>query len=164
MRTPKSLLVAVALAVVALALASQFAVPLPFSDVPLTLQSLAVLLVGAALPPMRAALAVIVWLALAALGAPLLAGGASGLGGPTTGYLLAMPAAAAMVSARPTLLTMLAAHALILAAGGLWLASIIGAAKALSAGVWPFLPGALIKSLIAAVAAPRLVPRLPPRA
>lgn len=146
----------IVLAVVALALASQIAIDLPFSDVPLTAQSFAVLLVGAALPPARAALAVMLWLGLAALGAPLLANGASGLGGPTTGYLLAMPFAAGMVSFRPSLFAMLAAHAVILAAGTLWLAARIDPDAALAGGFWPFVTGALIKSLLAAALAPHL--------
>ncbi len=146
------------LAVMALALASQIAVPLPFSPVPLTLQSLAVLLVGAAFGPWRSAMAVSLWLLLAAGGLPLLSDGSSGIGGPTTGYLIAMPLAAALAGWHRSAMAMLAAHALILAFGALWLSASIGPAAALAGGVWPFLPGALIKSFVAAWLAPRLRP------
>lgn len=157
------MLIAFPIAILVLALASQIALPLPFSPVPLTLQSLAVLLVGATLGPWRGAVAVLLWLLLAAAGLPLLSSGSSGLGGPTAGYLFAMPAAAALAGWRPGLAgwrpglaAMLAAHALILAAGTLWLAAGIGLPRAMDAGLWPFLPGALIKSLVAVWVAPHL--------
>jgi biotin transport system substrate-specific component len=116
-------LAALPIAVLALAIASQIAVPLPFSPVPLTLQSLAVLLIGALLGPWRGAAAVAIWLLLAALGLPLLAQGGSGLGGPTTGYLLAMPAAAALAGWRSS--TTLADHQAGSFSGsaGIWLAA-----------------------------------------
>jgi biotin transport system substrate-specific component len=65
-------------------------VPLP-TGVPLTLQTLGVMLAGVVLGPLRGALAVLVVLALAAVGLPVLSGGSGGLGvfvGPTVGYLL----------------------------------------------------------------------------
>ena len=63
-----------------LALASQLAVRLPFSPVPVTAQTLAVLLVGAALGAKRGSLAVIAYLAQGAAGLPVFAGGLSGAG------------------------------------------------------------------------------------
>lgn len=65
-------------------------VPLP-GGVPLTAQTLGVMLAGAVLGPRRAPLAVLLVLVLAAIGLPVLAGGRGGLGvfvGPTAGYLL----------------------------------------------------------------------------
>ncbi|GGI80520.1 biotin transporter BioY [Polymorphobacter multimanifer] len=150
MRIIACLLAAVAL----LALASQ--VSFPLGPVPLSLQSLAVLVIGVWLGPRLGAAVVVGWLALAAAGLPVLAEGKSGLGGPTLGFLVAMPFAAALAGRWPRFPTMLAAHALILVAGWCWLATIIGPLKALSAGVLPFLPGALIKSLLAAAFAARL--------
>lgn len=146
----------IALAVLVLALASQIAVPLPFSPVPLTLQSLAVVLIGAVLGPSLGAAAVALWLILAASGLPLLSNFNSGFGGPTSGYLIAMPAAAAIAGLRPTLTRMLAAHALILICGTAWLTVSLGASKALGVGLWPFLPGAILKSLAAALIISRL--------
>lgn len=74
-------------------------VPLP-GGVPLTAQTLGVMLAGAVLGPRRAPLAVLLVLALAAVGLPVLAGGRGGLGvfaGPTAGYLVGWVAGAAVV-------------------------------------------------------------------
>jgi len=70
--------------------------------VPITAQSLGVMLAGAILGPRRGALALVVFLALVALGLPLLAGGRGGLGvfaGPSVGYLIGFPVAAIAVGA-----------------------------------------------------------------
>lgn len=65
-------------------------VPLP-TGVPLTLQTLGVMLAGIVLGPLRGAAAVLVVIVLAGVGLPVLSGGSGGLGvfvGPTAGYLL----------------------------------------------------------------------------
>lgn len=70
--------------------------------VPITAQSLGVMLAGAILGPRRGALALVVFLALVAIGLPLLAGGRGGLGvfaGPSVGYLIGFPVAAFAVGA-----------------------------------------------------------------
>lgn len=70
--------------------------------VPITAQSLGVMLAGAIIGPRRGALALLLLLALVALGLPLLAGGRGGLGvftGPTIGYLIGFPVAAFAVGA-----------------------------------------------------------------
>lgn len=147
-------------AVMVLSLASQAA--LPVGPVPISLQSLAVVLTGALLGPLRGVLAVLAWLALAALGLPLLAEGTGGLAkftGPSAGFLLAFPFAAAFAGALLcgrsdvgwALLVALCAHAICLIGGGAWLAAAIGPAKAWGVGVLPFLPGAAAKSLAAAL-------------
>lgn len=74
-----------------------FKIPLPFTPVPITLQTLAVLLSGAMLGSYYGALSMIVYLALGAIGLPVFAGGSSGIGallGPTGGYLFSYPIAA----------------------------------------------------------------------
>ena len=153
--------------VVALALASRIAVPMV--PVPITGQTFAVTLIGALYGARLGTLTVLAWLAAAALGLPLLADGGAGLDrftGPTGGYLLAFPFATALVGhlaergacARfiAAVATMLAGNALCLALGTAWLASLKGLAIALDAGLWPFLPGAALKSLAAAAIAARL--------
>ncbi|KPQ08230.1 MAG: ECF-type biotin uptake system substrate-binding component BioY [Rhodobacteraceae bacterium HLUCCA12] len=68
-----------------------------FTGVPISAQSLGVMLCGAVLGARRGALAVLLFLALVALGLPLLAGGRGGLGafvGPTAGFLYGFPVAA----------------------------------------------------------------------
>src|SRR3712207_1750584 len=77
-----------------------FKVPLPFTPVPITLQTLAVLLSGAMLGAYYGALSMIIYLILGAIGLPVFAGGGSGFGsllGPTGGYLLSYPIASFVV-------------------------------------------------------------------
>lgn len=152
-----------------LALSAQVAIPLPFSPVPLTLQPLAVLLLGAALGPTRGAAAAVVYLFEGAAGFPVFSEGRGGiiwLLGPTAGYLFAFPAAAAIAgwaatrgwTKRP--LTALPGMALALAtihAGGWsWLVAAMGLAPvpAFAVGVVPFLIADAVKVLIAAALLP----------
>jgi biotin transport system substrate-specific component len=148
--------------VIVLAVSSRVAIPMV--PVPITLQTLAVTLIGALYGWRLGGLTVGVWLVAAALGLPLLSDGAGGLApfaGATAGYLFAFPLAAALVGvltaggwngARPlhAFAAMLAGNGLCLSLGGAWLAAQIGPAVALEAGVLPFLPGAVIKSAAAA--------------
>lgn len=89
----------IGLGALVVALSAQIALPLPFTPIPFTLQPLAVLVVGAWLGAADGALALGVYLVAGALGAPVFAmghGGAWRLLGPTGGYLLAFPVAAAV--------------------------------------------------------------------
>ena len=70
---------------------------IPIGAVPITLQTFAVLLAGAVLGANRGLLAVLLYLAIGAIGLPVFAGGSAGLApfaGPTVGYLIGMPLAA----------------------------------------------------------------------
>ena len=140
-------------------------ISVPLYPVPMTMQTFAVLLAGAVPGPRAGAGAVLLYLAAALAGLPILSDGAGRPGpfaGPTAGYLFAFPVAAALVgtAARRGLLrgaavgfaVLFAAHLLILAIGGLWLASRIGTAEALAVGVTPFLIGAAVKSLLVGLA------------
>ena len=142
------------------ALAAQISVPMV--PVPMTLQSLAVVLAGAVLGAGRGSAAMILYLAAAAVGLPVLSDGRSGieaLTGPTAGYLLGfvLAAAAVGVAARrgwlarpiPGIALLSAAHLLILGLGVAWLARAIGWTDALAGGFTPFLPGAILKSVAA---------------
>ncbi len=137
--------------------AAQVALPVPLSPVPVTLQSLAVLLVGVALGARWGAASVVLYLAAGAAGLPLFAEGGAGsahLAGKTAGYLWAFVPAAALSGRVRTraggvlaaFAWMLVAHALILALGFGWLATSIGAGPAWTHGVEPFLVGAVVKS------------------
>lgn len=89
----------IGLGVLAVAISAQVALPLGFTPIPFTLQPLAVILVGAVLGPVEGAATLTAYLCLGALGAPVFAGGGGGvlrLLGPTGGYLLAFPVAAAV--------------------------------------------------------------------
>ncbi len=141
--------------------------------VPITAQTLGVMLAGLLLGPRRGALAVLVFLALVAAGLPLLAGGRGGLGvfaGPSAGYLLGWVAGASAAGLLADLLADLRAERLRLAS--LLVAAVVGGVavvyavgipvlawraqlpftKALAAN-WAFLPGDLAKAVLAAVVA-----------
>lgn len=151
-----------------IALSAQVAVPLPFSPVPVTGQTAAVLLVGALLGSRRGSLAVLVYIAQGAAGLPVFAGGAFGLSrvlGPTGGYLLGFVAAAFLVGLlaergwdrRPltTAAAMALGNVVIYTVGALWLAVFVGGLRqALAVGVVPFLPGDLLKIAVAAILLP----------
>ena len=149
------------------ALAAQAALPLPWTPVPLTGQTFAVLLTGAVLGARRAFLAQALYLLEGAVGLPVFAGGAAGvlrLIGPTGGYLLAFPFAAAAVGALcergwdRRFVTMLAAMLLgscvIFGAGLAQLSRFVPASVLFAQGVLPFVPGDLLKSSLAAIAFP----------
>ena len=150
------------------AAAAQIVVPLPFTPVPLTGQTFAVLLTGALLGPRLGALAMLAYLAEGALGLPFFRGGAGGVAhfsGATAGYLLAFPAAAYVTGYLAErgwdrrFLTAAAAMALgsfvILACGWAWLALMFkGGAEAFRLGVAPFLPGDVLKVALAAAVLP----------
>lgn len=92
--------VAVLAAVLAVAIGARFDVAVPGSPVPQSLQTLAVVLVGAALGPGRGALALGCYVVVGGLGVPVFADGASGVGsllGPTGGYLIGFVAGAAVM-------------------------------------------------------------------
>jgi biotin transport system substrate-specific component len=160
--------VAVAAFVVVTALAAQIRVPVPFTPVPLTLQTALVLMAGALLGPRLGAAAMLTYLTMGVAGLPVFAGGQFGLAyllGPTGGYLLAFPAAAlvagylarpgatrGVVSAVRVWLGLAAASAVILLSGAAWLAALTGdPAGALVLGVFPFLFGEVIKVTLAAL-------------
>lgn len=144
----------------ALAVASRFAVPI--GPVPITLQTYALFVVAGVFGGRLALLAVLAWLAVAALGAPVLADGAGGwraVTGHTAGFLAGM-AAAAWVCGRGAEKTLgwvrltalfVAGHAIVLAVGWAGLASFMDPKPAFTVGILPFLPGAALKSLAAAV-------------
>lgn len=136
----------------------------PMYPVPMTMQTFAILLVAGMAGAWFAVAIVATWLAQAALGLPLLAGGAGGLGafeGPTAGYLAGFVLAAlacgwaterrAFRGWLGMTLVFVAGHALILAAGWMRLAAMIGPEDAWSSGVTPFLMGSVLKSVLATV-------------
>ncbi len=149
------------------ALCAQFAIPLPFSPVPVTGQTLAVLTVGVLLGSRRGSLALLTYLAEGALGLPVLAGGAAGLSrltGPTGGYLIGFVAAAFLVGwlaeqgwdrrFESTLLAMVLGNVVIYACGLPWLGRFVGVEQVFTLGLWPFLPGDLGKILLATASLP----------
>ncbi|MHB8189835.1 MAG: biotin transporter BioY [Ferrimicrobium sp.] len=144
---------------------AQISIPLPFTPVPLTGQTFAVLLGGAALGWRRAAAGGLIYLALGVIGLPWFAGGSGGvaiLTAPTFGYLVGFAFAGTLVgwlaahgldrSPITTALTMAAGTIAIYAFGVSVLAFDLhlSLTRAVALGVTPFLIGDLIKLILAA--------------
>lgn len=161
-----------------IAAGSFISIPLPFSPVPITLQNLFVVLAGLVAGPLAGTLAVAVFLAAGALGAPIFSGMRGGPGviaGPTggflAGYLLAALVAGLIAGApgerdlhgtalsrsRRVVLAVLAGFASMYVPGLLRLhAFSTGWKKTLAAGLLPFIPGMIFKIAIAVPTALRL--------
>lgn len=132
-------------------------ISVPFFSVPLTLQTLFVLLAGAVLKR-YALVPVSIYVLMGAAGLPVFHNGVAGLGvllGPTGGYLAGFIIAAFIAgvsfesSSRPVQVAGLAAATLVIYAMGIaWLmySAGIGLLPALAAGVVPFIPGDIIKA------------------
>jgi biotin transport system substrate-specific component len=144
---------------VATALSAKVALPLPGTPVPFTFQPMLVILSGAVLGWRLGAASQLAYLAAGIAGAPVFAagGGAAYLLGPTGGYLMAYPLAAAVagVLAGGTALAVLGglvAGLAVLYAGGIaWLGVLGGLDAAVAMGLRPFLLADLVKALLAAV-------------
>jgi biotin transport system substrate-specific component len=143
-------------------IAAQIAIPLPFTPVPLTLQTFAVLLVGASLGSLRGALSMVVYLLAGMVGVPWFAEGSSGFSSASFGYILGFIVAAFIVGrlaergASTTALRsaglMVVGNIAIYAVGVTWLKFAIDVdwATAMSLGVVPFLIGDAVKIALAA--------------
>lgn len=149
------------------AVCAHFTVPLGFTPVPLTLSDLAVLIVGLLLGPRMAFAALALYLAEGAAGLPVFApaglGGIAQLLGPTGGFLISYPFAAAAagaiarIPARIPRFTLaftaaLTGSVLLMTSGAAWFSIYThrSAAVTLSLAVFPFLPGQMIKVFSAA--------------
>jgi biotin transport system substrate-specific component len=147
-------------------LAAQLAVPVPGSPVPVTGQTFAALLVGTALGARRGVLSLALYALAGIVGVPWFAGGGSGAGGASFGYVLGMLLASAAVGALArrgadrnvwrTAGTMLLGEAVIYAVGVPYLALATGmsASAAIAAGLTPFLIGDALKAALAMGALP----------
>ena len=149
-------------------------IPLPFTPVPITGQTFAVLLAGAALGSRRAFLSQALYLAEGAAGLPVFAGGASSIAhllGPTGGYLWSYPLAAALVgwlvergASRNTWKlagTLVLADAMILISGSVWLHHFfhVPYREALLLGFYPFAIGDTLKVALVGVSLPPILKR-----
>lgn len=150
-----------------IALSAQIAIPLPFSPVPITGQTFAVLVAGMLLGRWRGTAAVLAYLAEGFLGLPVFAGGAAGIAkiaGATGGYLVSFVPAAFLVGYLAekgwgrkiftTFLAMILGNVIIFGFGALWLARFVGPDQALSMGILPFLAGDVVKIGLATFALP----------
>jgi biotin transport system substrate-specific component len=160
-------LVLIALGTGLMALSAKVNLPLPY--VPMTLQTLVVLMIGAAYGWRLGSATMIAYLAEGAMGLPVFAGPVGGIApllGPTAGYLFGFIGAAFVTGwlaergwdRSVTLLfaAMAAGHILILAAGFGWLAFGLGAAKAWQVGLMPFVAASLVKNALGATLMPAI--------
>ena len=150
------------------ALGAHLAVPLPGTPVPVTMQTLFVTLSGALLGPYLGASSQLLYLLAGISGLPMFAltAGPAALIGPTGGYLLSFPIAAALVGVLAgkresgfvrVAGALLIASAVILALGAAQLTLITGdAQRAVQLGVLPFVIGDLLKVVLGALIAQRL--------
>jgi biotin transport system substrate-specific component len=154
------------------ALLAQLRIDLPYSPVPITGQTFAVLLAGAVLGMRRGFASQATYLALGAMGAPVFAGGLGGpmvLAGPTAGYLCSFPVAAGLLgwlvergasrSTAKLALSLFASDLLILVSGTVWLALLFGqpARVVLQWGVVPFIVSNVVKVAAVGLTLPRLL-------
>jgi biotin transport system substrate-specific component len=151
------------------ALLAQVAIPVAGSPVPITGQTLAVVVTAAALGPARGVAAQALYLVLGAVGLPFYSDASGGIDvvfGATGGYLLGFLPAALLIglAARQgqdrrvsrALLLFLAGQIVIFAVGVPWLAvaADLSAATALEKGFYPFVFGGVVKAILAAVLLP----------
>ena len=147
------------------AVSAQFQVPMV--PVPMTMQSFAVLVIGAAYGARLGAATLLLYMAEGALGLPVFAGmkgGAHHLVGPTGGYIVGFVLAAGVVGwlaergwdrgVVKTTLAMLIGKVFIFVPGVLWLGVVIGMEKAIGAGLVPFIPGIVLKVALAVAVLP----------
>lgn len=153
---------------------AQVALRLPFTPVPVTLQTAGVLLAGALLGWRRAGLALLTYLGEGLAGLPVFAGGVSAwtpsaagipeIIGPTAGYLVGFLLAAIAVgwctergwdrSLKQSLLSMTVGEFFIYVCGLTWLARFVGIAHAIPLGLLPFIPGDILKMVAVAALLP----------
>jgi len=147
-----------------LAVISQVALPLPFTPIPMTLQTLGLFLLAGSLGSRRAVSCVVAYLAQGAIGFPVFAGGVANpfwFVDIKAGFLVSFLAAAVIVGrllekrANPHFVYVLSVLGLgqlaIFAIGAAWLSFFVGVNKAILFGVLPFLSGALLKIVVASL-------------
>jgi biotin transport system substrate-specific component len=160
------LLVVAASAIIAIA--AQIAIPMPGTLVPLTMQPLAVLLVGVTLGSSRGAAVATLYLLEGFSGLPVFSQGHGGpmwLAGPTAGYLFSYPFAAFVAgwfsergwgsTTLRAVTGMLVALGVIYLGGWSWLSVLSGASRAWQGGVQPFILADIIKVAIGASLLPQ---------
>ena len=150
-----------------ISLTAQLAFYLPFSPVPITMQTFGVLLIGLTYGSKRGALTLIVYLIEGGIGLPVFANGGCGIAylfGPTGGYLVGFVVATFAVGylaekgwdrkILSTFTSMLIGTIILFSFGLLWLNKFVGTEKLFVAGLLPFIPGEILKSILVAFSLP----------
>lgn len=142
-----------------IAICAQIKIPLYFTPVPLTIQTSAIMLVGATLGSRKGTLAVLCYLIQGWIGLPVWAGGASGLlhfMGPTGGYLIAYLFQACFIGKMlekkcswvKVIAVLSASICIQLSMGSLWLGKYVGMHRCFALGFTPFLASEFAKAFI----------------
>ena len=148
-----------------IAILAQISIPIPFSPVPITGQTIGVVIVGVMLGPLNGAAAVFAYIFEGTLGLPVFANFSSGIHvliGPTAGYIWSFIVGAFLIGHLDRLgltsnfilcfLSCLMATTLILVFGAMYLAIFQGNLNsALTMGFYPFLIGDFVKSFLSAL-------------
>ncbi len=145
-----------------IAICAQIKIPLYFTPIPLTVQTSAIMLIGAMLGSRKATLAVLCYLIQGWIGLPVWAGGASGLlhfMGPTGGYLIAYLFQACFIgkmlerrgSFGKVIAVLGASICIQLGMGSLWLAHFVGIQDCFSLGFTPFLASEVSRAFLLAI-------------
>ncbi len=150
-----------------IALSAQVAIPLPFTPVPLTLQTMVVLATGALLGSKRGAAAVLAYLAEGAAGLPVFSMGRAGIAhmlGPTGGYLIGFILAAflcGLLSEKgwdrkgwTAFAGLLISDIVLFVPGVIWLGAYTGFSSAIVLGALPFVAADVVKCALSAAALP----------
>lgn len=148
------------------ALGAQIRVPLPGTPVPMTLQTLAVLLSGLTLGPWLGSASMLLYLLLGMTGVPVFADAVwtdgvllGATGGYLVGFVLCQPVLGLIAGARLTksvwptaILAAVAGNVVIFGCGLIWLSASLGTdlSQTLAKGLWPFMIGMVLKTGVAA--------------
>lgn len=147
-----------------LSVLAQISIPLPFTPVPITAQTLGILVIGSTYGRNRAFTTILLYVLLGLGGLPIFSEGKFGIAsllGPTGGYLIGFILAGSCVGYLGdkmhdrklinSLLIFLLGHVIIFTTGMLWLAKYVGIHNVLVMGLYPFLPGLVIKTVFASL-------------
>ena len=142
------------------ALMAQISIPLGFTPVPITGQTFAVLLIGCAFGAKKGGLSLLLYLLQGSTGLPFFANGSAGLAtllGPSGGYLIGMFFASIVIGTlsekrldedyMSSLVIFSLAHIIIFSFGLLWLGKYVGYNHVVSLGLFPFIPGLVVKTI-----------------
>lgn len=151
-----------------LIISSEIRIPLPWTPVPITLQTFSVILIALCMSPRVAVSSCVTYVMLGAIGVPIFAGWTSGILRPTSGYILGFILATVVLSSlrerimrlgtmRSIALTYLCGDVVICAVGLIWLKIWTHAdwSTVVMAGYIPFIPGGILKTSAACLAARR---------